>query len=461
MSTKKRLSIFTFAMLNVAAVASLRGLPSNAELGMPLIFYLVLAAVVFFLPVSLVAAELATTWKGGVFTWVKEAFGDRMGFLAIWLQWIQNVIWYPLVLAFAAGAIAYIINPELAKSGTFTAIVLIVIYWLATFISFRGLNLTGLIGSWGVTIGTVIPGIIIIVLAIVFLGIGNKPAVPLNFGDIIPKDFWNLRTSVFAVGMLLAFAGMEMNAVHANEMENSQKNYPKTMFIAIISILVIFVLGSLAVMIVVPGKEIILTAGIMEAYEVFFKQFNILWAVPLMAFLLAIGAFAGVITWVAGPSKGILKVGKLGYLPPWMQHTNKQGVQSHILIVQGAIVTLLALAFIVIPDVSSSYWLLTTITIQLYLIMYLLMFSAALRLRKTKGDIPRPYRTPAMYLVAGIGFIASLASIFLGFVPPVQWKSDNPLGYIVILLCGMLILGVAPLIIYRFRKPGWVNRDEL
>ncbi len=133
-----RLSVFMLAMLNVAAIASLRGLPSNAELGMSSIFFLVFAAVVFLVPSALVSAELATTFKGGVFDWVKEAFGDQLGFLAIWLQWIQNVIWFPIVLSFAAGTLAFIINPTLAKSGLFTAIVILIVYWGPTLLAFQG-----------------------------------------------------------------------------------------------------------------------------------------------------------------------------------------------------------------------------------------------------------------------------------------------------------------------------------
>jgi len=118
MAKKKCMSVFTLTMMIVAAVVSLRGLPMMAKEGLSLIFYILFAAVMFLVPAALVAAELGGAFSdkgGGVYVWVKEAFGSRWGFTAIWLQWIQNVVWYPTVLGFAAGALAYLfLKPELA-----------------------------------------------------------------------------------------------------------------------------------------------------------------------------------------------------------------------------------------------------------------------------------------------------------------------------------------------------------
>ena len=127
-SPKRSLNVFVLAMMNVAVIMSLRGLPMMAKEGLSMFFYLLFAGAVFLIPTSLVSAELATGWPegGGVYRWVKEAFGGRFGFIAIWLQWIQNVIWYPTVLAFAGGALAYLfLDPKLASSKIFTVIVIL------------------------------------------------------------------------------------------------------------------------------------------------------------------------------------------------------------------------------------------------------------------------------------------------------------------------------------------------
>jgi len=457
-SQKVKLGVFTLAMLNVAAIASLRGLPTMAEYGLSSIFYYLLAAVVFLIPTSLVSAELATGWpqKGGVYLWVREAFNPRLGFLAIWLQWIQSVIVFPTILSFAAGALAYLVDPNLANNGVFMMVVILVVYWGATFLSFRGVQTAGMLGSWGVILGTLVPGAIIVVLAVVFLAGGNPVAMSGSQLHVIP-DFSDFGSVVLAIGTFLYFAGMEMNAVHATEVDDPKANYPRAIFVAMVIILAIFILGTMAIAVVVPQEEISLTAGVMQAYAKFFDRFQMSWAVPIMGALLAFGAFGGVITWLAGPSKGLLEVGRSGYLPPFFQRTNRNGVQVHILLVQGAIVTIVTLAFVFMPNVSSSYWILSAMTVHLYLIMYVLMFAAALRLRATQPDVQRAYRVPALGLVAGIGILAALLAILIGFAPPSQFGTGSPVTYVGILILGVVILGGAPLVIYQLRKPAWVQ----
>ncbi|MBT4530502.1 MAG: amino acid permease, partial [Phycisphaerae bacterium] len=139
-------------MMNIAVVMSLRGLPMMAKEGLTMVFYLLFASILFLVPVSLVSAELATGWpkNGGVYVWVKEAFGSKLGFTAIWLQWIQNVIWYPTVLAFAAGALAYLfLDPELANNKLFSVVVILVVYWGATLVNLRGVASAGWLTTAG------------------------------------------------------------------------------------------------------------------------------------------------------------------------------------------------------------------------------------------------------------------------------------------------------------------------
>ena len=145
---KSTLSVFQIAVMTTISVASLRTLPPMAEEGRASILMYIIPAILFLVPTSLVSAEFATTYKGGVYVWIREAFGNRMGFVAIWLQWVQNVVWYPVQLAFVAAALAFTINRgDLSNSGLFTAIVIIVVYWFSTFLAFKGGNLFAKVSS--------------------------------------------------------------------------------------------------------------------------------------------------------------------------------------------------------------------------------------------------------------------------------------------------------------------------
>ena len=115
---KKKLSLFALVMMNVAAIDSLRILPVSAEYGLSLIFYYVLAALLFFVPTALVSAELSTGWPetGAMYIWVREAFGRKFGFMIIWVQWISNIAWFPTIMSFIAATIFYCIDPNLVNN---------------------------------------------------------------------------------------------------------------------------------------------------------------------------------------------------------------------------------------------------------------------------------------------------------------------------------------------------------
>ena len=103
------------------------------------------------------------------------------------------------------------------------------------------------------------------------------------------------------------------------------------------------------------------------------------------------------LTWLAGPSKGLLLIARReGYLPPFFQHQNENEVAVNILVVQGAVTTVIALLYALVPSVSSAYWILSVMTTQIYLIVYLLMFVAAVRLRRDQPEVERGYTAPAL-----------------------------------------------------------------
>jgi putative glutamate/gamma-aminobutyrate antiporter len=459
-SSHRVLSVFMLAMINIAMIASLRGLPTMAEYGLSSIFYYVLAALVFLVPTSLVSAELATGWpqEGGVFLWVSEALGPRWGFLAIWLQWIQNVIWYPTVLSFAAATISYTIDPTLANNKLYTVCVIMTVYWGATLANFRGMKLSGWISSVGVILGTLAPAGFIIVLGMVWLVSGDPSQVTMSARSAIP-DLSHFSNVVFATGTIVFFAGVEVSAVHALEVKNPQRDYPRAIGIAAVVVLAVFVLGTLAISVVVPKEKISLVAGLMQAFSVFLDTFHLVWLVPIIAVCISFGVFGQLTTWIAGPSKGLLAVARKGYLPPFFQHVNNSGVQTHILVVQALIVSALGLAFLLMPTVSSSYWILTALTVQLYLSMYILMFISAIVLRYKRPDVARPYRIPGgnlgMWIVAGLGILGGLAALVLGYVPPAQLDTGSPITYVAFLVIGALVLCALPLTVYELRANSW------
>ena len=466
-----RLSVMTLAIMNVTAVVSLRGLATEAIYGLQSAFYYLFAAIVFLIPTAMVAAELAAMFadkQGGVFRWVGEAFGARAGFLAIWLQWIQSTIWYPTVLTFGAVSIAFIgmdttTDAALASNRLFTLIVVLAIYWIATFISLKGLGWVGKVSKWGGIIGTIIPAGLLIILAIIYLATGGHNNLPMKNGFF--PDLSNFDNLVLASSIFLFYAGMEMMGIHVMEVDNPKRNYPRAIIIGSLITVLIFILGTFALGIIVPAKDISLTQTLLIGFDNYFSYLHMSWMGSVIAIMLVFGVLAGVLTWVAGPSKGIFTVGRAGYLPPFFQKTNNQGVQRNILLVQGVIVTILGLLFVVMPSVQSFYQILSQMTVLLYLIMYMLMFAAAITLRYKLPKRERPFRLGAkgnglMWILAGLGFCGSLLAFVLSFIPPSQIAVGSKTVWFVVLIVGAIIFVGIPFIIYAMRRPTWRSSDS-
>lgn len=470
-ANKGKISISTLILMNIVAVVSLRGLPAEAEYGMSSIFYYVFAAIFFLIPVSLVAAELATGWaeKGGVFRWVGEAFGPKMAFLAMFMLWSEVTIWFPTALTFGAVSLAFTgpnmrMDEAISANKIFVLLIVLLIYWLATFISSKGVSAFAKVSKWGGIIGTLIPVAILIVLGFAYFFSGQPAQIEVSWSSILP-DFTKFDNIVLAASIFLFYAGMEMNAIHVKDVKNPKRNYPIAIMIAAAGTVGIFILGTLAIAFVIPQKDINLVQSLLVTFNRIFEWAGVPWLAPIVAVSLAVGVLAGIVTWVSGPSAGMLAISKAGYMPRWWQHTNKHGIATHILLVQGLIVTALSTIFVVLPTVQSAYQILSQLTVILYLIMYVLMFLAAIYLRYSQPNRPRAYRIPGkhdigMWIVGGAGLVGSFIALIFSFIPPSQIPVGNPAIYVGILITLTIVFCIIPFIIYKNKKDHWKDPNS-
>ena len=448
----KSLGVFALVMINIIAVDNLRSLPFSAAFGFSLVFYYLLAAIVFFIPIALVAAELATGWpdRGGIYVWVREAFGEWWAFFIIWLQWIYNVVWYPTILSFIAAELAYLVNPHLAESKIYMLSVILILFWSATLINCLGMKVSGAVSAVGAIIGVLLPILLISSLGMAWLGLGKGSQIHFTLENFFPRNI-NINNMVFLVAVLFGLIGVEMSAVHANEVDNPGRAFPRAILISTIIIFVTLVLASLSIAIVIPTQKINVVTGLTQAFSLFFSAWNMEWMNPIMVILIVIGAIAGVAAWIIGPSKGLFVAARDGHAPTILSYENKYGVPVAILILQGLIVTALCSVFLLMPNVNSSYWLLTVMTAQLALLVYVGLFAAAIYLRYKKPNVHRAYRVPGgnigMWIICLLGTLASIAAIILGFFPPAQLTTGSLARYETILAAGSIILCLPPLVI--------------
>ena len=442
-------------MINVIAVDSLRTLPITAPLGLSLIFYYLIAAGAFFFPVALISAELATAYphSGGLYVWVREAFGKKAGFMTIWLQWIYNVVWYPTILAFIASTFSYLFSPVLANNKAYLLTTSIGLFWTFTVLNCFGMRLSGLISILSALFGTLLPMCVITFLGLLWWVQGH-PIAPQT-SSIIPT--WDmLKNLPLFSGVLFGLLGIEMSAVHADEVKNPQRDYPRALLYSSLIIFSTLMFGALAIVFVIPNHELSMISGLIDTYAHFFNYYGMPWMTQIIAILIILGALGSISAWIIGPTKGLLVSAHDGSIPPFFTKTNRHGAPVRILITQGIIFTLLCTVFTWHDSVNTAYWMLSDLSAQLALVVYLFLFAAAIRLRLHKPNQERPYRIPGgnlvMYVLSGLGLLCCTITILAGFIPPTNLPIKHIWAFEGFLMGGFIVFFVLPWV--------WINQSN-
>lgn len=451
------LSVFTLVMINVIAIDSLRNLPANATMGLGIVFFYILAGILFLLPCVLITAELATHWPktGGAYVWVKEAFGPRWGFLNIWLQWIYNVFWYPTLLSFIAANIAYLINPQLATNKMFMLPIIIGMFTIATLANWFGMKISGLVSSLSAILGTILPMLFIIGLGIAWMYQGKLLAITPTVSHFFPT-MSGVHNLAFLVVVFFSLMGLEMSAVHAEEVKNPARDYPRALLYSSIIIITTLTLASCAIAIIVPQKDLNIVSGLDQAYALFLTSLHLKWLLPITIILIILGAFGGMAAWVIGPTKGLVIAAEDKCAPQLFAKRSKNNVPTSVLILQWVVVILLCCLFLFFKYISTWYWILSDLTAQLALLFYILLFAAAIRLRYKTPENPNAFRIPGgklgIWIVGLVGIFACIAAIILGLIPPDNVQINNIALYEILLIGGIILFSILPFWISKRRK---------
>lgn len=454
----RTLGLFLLIMLITGAIDSVRNLPATALFGPSLVFFFVFSAIVFLIPAGLISAELSSAWteQGGIYDWVRMAFGEKVALIAIWLQWINTMVWYPTILSFIAGVIAYMVNPELANNKLYLVSVILVVFWGLTLINFRGVHTSARFASVCALVGMILPMMLIIGLALLWLVQGRPLNVHFTLHNVFPHlgetDSWISLTAI-----MTSFLGMELATVHVRYVTNAQQVFPRALMISVIFILFTMVFGSLAIAIVLPHDQINLVNGIMQAFDAFLSAYHLQALLPMLTVLIFLGTLGGIINWIISPAKGLLRAAQSGYFPRYFAEENSRSVPARMLFLQAVLVSVMCAAFFLMPSVNGSYWLLTALSTQLYMVMYVFMFVAAIRLRYKYPDRRRPFRIPGgkyvgMWVLGLLGVLGSVITLVVGFFPPGGIDVGGQVHYELVFTSGMMLMMLPVLFFYAYKK---------
>jgi amino acid transporter len=221
-------------------------------------------------------------------------------------------------------------------------------------------------------------------------------------------------------------------------------------------ILTTMLFGSLAIALVLPSNQINLVNGVMQAFSNFFANYHLTWLIPIMTAALVVGNLGGMVTWVISPAKGLLQASQSGFLPTFLAKENGNGVAANLLLVQAVLVSVFCVAFLLMPSVNGSYWLLSDLSTQLYMLMYVMMFIAAgalkLKFKPALEGFNIPGKKMGMGLVCLLGLMGCVVTLVVGFIPPSGINVGGFWHYEIIFIAGMLTMIVPVLGFYYYHS---------
>ena len=475
--TKKTyISVLALTMMNVSMVAGLANDVQQSFYGLASVTYFAIGAICFFIPTALVAAELASGWsnRGGIFRWVGEGLGKGWGLTCLFILWFQTMLNFGMGMpSFTATIMFYTPNYDaavkFAQNPQHELLIMtgwIILYWVLAYLATKGVKTFSNLAKYGVIIGSLIPLAVMVILAIVWVAQGHTPAIPMTPKDLIPK--WNgMSTLALAAGVFFSYTGIDMNAAHIKQLRHPEKDFTKAMFISIILAFLIFVVGTVIIAMIIPEKQINVLYTLYSVFRILGSTIGMPWLYMVLVWALLCNTIAMVVTNMAGPSFMLGQAGGSGFLPHWLQEKNKHNMPAHLMYTQIAGMTIIAYLVKLIPNVEGFVILLTQTITVLYMIYYILMFTAFLRLRYDQPNRPRSFKVPGgmvgAWIVAGIGLISSVFAIVLAIYPPAQVKSEvgSPAIYISVIVILVAIILAICLALYQLSKHhDWVNPDN-
>jgi amino acid transporter len=447
---KKVMRGLDMTLFTVCAILVMDTLAPSAAIGPASISWWLITLVLFFIPYGLITAELGTTYpeQGGLYIWVKKAFGEKWAARTTWLYWINVALWMPSVYVLFAGMFAQLFAPEMGLWGQIA--IGVVMTWITVGIGIMSLETS----KWVPNIGAIFKALIMVVIGVAAFIFAGKHGVAndLSFSSILPT--WDAGLFFLPV-IVYNFMGFELMSGAGDEMENPGRDIPKAIITAGVLITVFYLLGTIGMLMAVPVEDLGLVEGIIDTLRVLLGEST---AANIAVTVLGIGALysflANMVTWTMGANRTAAEASSDNELPRVFGKLHSQyKTPVSAFIITGVVSTVVIVLYgFMAGSAEDLFWTLFAFSSMVFLMPYLALFPAFLKLRKTDPDAERPYRVPGGHTFASILVVVCEIFIIQGIVffiwvpgEPIDWAFAAPvlIGVALTLVVGEVLLNMA------------------
>ena len=443
---KKVLGVRDMVLFSVSAILLLDTLAAGASIGVQSVFWWVFLGIVFFVPYALICSEMGTAYpeQGGIYAWVRDAFGGRWASRVTWAYWVNTAVWLPAIYILFAGVLSQLFFPGLSLGAQIA--VAVGLCWLSVTINVISLN-----------IGKLVPNLGAIIKSIVFAAIiggafhysrTHGLANDFSVANLTPEWGESLKyISVIIYGML----GFELVSAGSEEMKNPKRDVPRAILVSGLIIIALYTLATVALLTAFPANEIDVVEGLVDSLVVFFGDTG---AGSVIATSLGVGAlytfFSNGVTWALGCNRAATEAAIEGELPAVFgkEHpVHETPVGAAVLM--GIVGTIILTVYGVLATTNADlFWSLFAFSAVIFLLPYIGLVLAFREMRRRDPDRERPFRVPGGSFVANLlsfvcAAILAIAIFFFVYTPDegVQWPVF--FGAVAVLVLGELVIRYA------------------
>ena len=413
-------------LFTVSAILLLDTLTAAASIGASSVSWWLILGVIFFVPFALICAEMGCAYpeQGGIYAWIRDAFGGRWASRVTWAYWVNTAVWLPAIFILFAGVFKQMFAPDLSLAGQIG--IGIALSWLTVAVNVATLD----VGKWIPNVGAIFKVIIFIAIIVgaVLYTQDHGMANPLTLATLTPDWGSGLQ---YIPAIVYGMLGFELVSASSNDMQNPARDVPRAIFFSGAIIITLYLLGTIAVLAAIPAGEVNLVEGLIDTFSLLFGDSL---AGRTFTLVLGIGAlftfFSNGVTWALGCNRAANEAAQEGELPRVFAYEHKTlGTPVGAAVLMGIISTTILLLYGLLAGSNQDlFWSLFAFSAVIFLLPYLAMFMAFIKARVTDPDHPRPFRIPGGLLVARLFAwtcfaVLSLSIVLFIFTPGegVQW----------------------------------------
>jgi glutamate:GABA antiporter len=426
----KVFGLFSMVLFSVSAILVADTVASSAAMGVQGLGFWMILGLLFFIPYGFVTAELGSAWpdEGGIYVWVKQAFGPAAGTVTSWMYWVNVALWAPSVFVLFVGAIEVAFGVDVPPF--WEAVIVIVMVWAIVAVGILPL-------SWS----KIVPSLSAALKVVVLAGLGAagvafavKHGTANSFGIHQWIPAWNADSLSFLPIIIYSYMGFELMSSAGGAIKEPRRDVPRMIVLAGVAILAVYMFATFGILASIQAKDVSIVTGIVDALKLSFSDvlgggFGWLFDVAVVCLLFTF--FGNMVTWSIGANQTIAATGLDKTAPGVFGHVNRRfGTPDYAFVLMGLIATAITIvAYVLDPTQASVFWTLFALSSIVFLLPYLLMFPALLVLRRRFPDQPRPYMVPGGAAGAWIATVLCEACIaltlFLFFYYPVEGTSKG------------------------------------